>query len=219
MYSIREIICFLDDHSGSLTVLITAVYVIATILICWANIKSANAAKTQLAEMKRQYDEENRPYITIEVIYEKRCFYGLRFTNHGKRIANHVRIDLGKDFLDSLTDKSMKELLEAEVGKECIIGVGQHYDLFFGTREYWRSPHKASINGSVSYMDGIKPYEDAIDINLIDYATFFSTNSEAEDFLKKVDTLNQELKEIKRAIECFSFQNSVTCNDPDSDPE
>lgn len=44
-----------------LMVAITAVYVVATIFICWANLKSAKASKEQLEEMRRQYSEENIP--------------------------------------------------------------------------------------------------------------------------------------------------------------
>ncbi len=54
-----------------LMVALTAVYVVATILICYFNYRSANASREQAAEMRRQYDAENRPYITTELIYEK----------------------------------------------------------------------------------------------------------------------------------------------------
>ncbi len=79
-------------------VLITAVYVLATILICWANIKSAKAVREQLAEARRQYEEDNCPRITYEMIYENRTFYGIRFSNHGRRVANHVQIKFSQDF-------------------------------------------------------------------------------------------------------------------------
>lgn len=53
-----------------LMVAITAVYVIATILICRANIKSANATREQVAESKRQFEETRRleimPYLQFE---------------------------------------------------------------------------------------------------------------------------------------------------------
>lgn len=39
-------------------VIITGVYVIATIFICWANIKAANASKEQLREMQKQFAEQ-----------------------------------------------------------------------------------------------------------------------------------------------------------------
>ena len=46
-------------------VIITGVYVIATIFICWANIKAANASKEQLREMQKQFAETNRPIIDV----------------------------------------------------------------------------------------------------------------------------------------------------------
>ena len=49
---------------------ITAVYVVATIFISCANIKSANATRDQLTESKRQYEDKKRleimPYIQFE---------------------------------------------------------------------------------------------------------------------------------------------------------
>ncbi len=53
-----------------LMVVITAVYVIATILICRANIKSAKATREQVSESKRQFEETRRleimPYLQFE---------------------------------------------------------------------------------------------------------------------------------------------------------
>ena len=53
---------------------ITAVYVVATCFICWANIKSAAATKEQVVEMKRQYEEDKQqkymPYLQIKSIHK-----------------------------------------------------------------------------------------------------------------------------------------------------
>lgn len=68
---------FLNENNGALMAIITAVYVIATILIFWANNKSAKATerqleatKNQLEESKRQYEDKKRleimPYIQFE---------------------------------------------------------------------------------------------------------------------------------------------------------
>ena len=59
---------------------ITGIYVIATIVICIYNAKSANAARKQTEEMQRQFTEANRQIIEVELIYERKCFmlYGLR---------------------------------------------------------------------------------------------------------------------------------------------
>ena len=49
---------------------ITTIYVIATIFICRANIKAANASRAQIAESQRQFDENRRldvmPYLQFE---------------------------------------------------------------------------------------------------------------------------------------------------------
>ena len=63
---------------------ITAVYVIATIFISVANIRSAKATREQLAESKRQYDDkrslEVMPYIQVESIDERLFDYRLSLT-------------------------------------------------------------------------------------------------------------------------------------------
>ena len=79
----ENIINFLNVNNGALMVIITAVYVVATIQICRANIKSAKASnaqvaaakeqtdavKAQLDESKREYEETKRlqmmPYFEI----------------------------------------------------------------------------------------------------------------------------------------------------------
>ena len=53
-------------------VIITGAYVIATIFICWANIKAANASKEQVREVKNQFAETNIPMLELECNYSRR---------------------------------------------------------------------------------------------------------------------------------------------------
>lgn len=181
-------------------VTLTAVYVIATIFICYFNYCSTKASREQTAEMKHQYDMENRPYITIELIYERKAFFGLRFSNHGKRIANHVKIQLEQDFLDSIIEPDFRSLLEKEKGRECIIGIGQHYDLYFGTNKFRDNPSKYAVSGSITYTDEKKSYNNDFSIDFEKYAAFFSVNSDFDDFMKEVKTQSKELKQINAAL-------------------
>ena len=64
----QQLISYLNDNSGAMTFLVTAVYVVATIFICWANIQSANASKAQLKEMQRQFYSINRPIVSVEIV-------------------------------------------------------------------------------------------------------------------------------------------------------
>lgn len=176
-------------------VLITSVYVIATIFICYYNSKSAKAAKAQLDEMRKQYDEENRPYITAELIYDKRSFYGVRFSNHGKRIANNVSISIDQSFLDCISETSYRNRLEGEKGKTCVIGINQCYTMYFGSNQYRAQSSKPPLSGSVTYTCGNKTYQEPFCIDVENYATIFSVNSETEDVLK---TMKQQTKALTR---------------------
>ena len=83
------IIDFIDDHNGFFMVLITLVYMIATIAIWKANKQSAKAAekqiqqaKEQLKESERQFEESQRlkwqPFLQMEeisTINDKKSFY------------------------------------------------------------------------------------------------------------------------------------------------
>lgn len=182
-------------------VVLTAIYVLATIFICYFNYGSTKASREQAAEMRRQYEEENRPYITVELIYERKAFYGLRFSNHGKRLADHVRIQLDQAFVDSLNEPSFRATLERTKGKECIIGIGQHYDLYFGTNKFRENTEKSALSGQVTYQDGSRTYTEAFSIDFDSYATFFSVNSAADDFLKEMRAQTKELKGIKEALQ------------------
>ena len=106
-------------------VIITGIYVIATIFLCLANIKAANASKEQLREMQKQFAETNRPVVELEFHYSRRTWYIARFINRGNLTAQHVKINLDQEFVDSIPEESIKRELERIKGKECIIWSGR----------------------------------------------------------------------------------------------
>ena len=184
-------------------VFITLVYVIATFFISWANFKSAKVSNEQLKEMQKQFEENNRPHIEVEFIYVKRSFYGLRFINNGNVLAKNVEIKLSSDFVDTL-EPSMKEILQKQEGKSCIIGAHQSYDLYFGTNEYLKNDCKIAANGEITYCTGGKEYKESFSIDLENYMTLFSVNSEHEDLLNIIKKQNSILTELKNSIDNVS---------------
>ena len=179
-----------------LMVVITAVYVIATIAICWANIKAANATKAQLEEMKRQYAEENRPIIGTEFHYERRNWYIIRF----------VKIELDQEFIESLPEEAYKSILLKEKGKECIIGVGQHYDLYVGSNAMRDNPNMRPVTGNIYYDGYQNSYSDKVFIDLKNYMTFFSSTTDNDDLLKAVKRNAEELKGIRNELQSLRAQ-------------
>lgn len=202
-----DVISWLNKNSGSMTFFITAVYVVATIFICWANIRSANASKAQLNEMRKQYIKENRTNIEVEFLYEKRAFYGLRFVNHGKYTAHNVKILLDSTFIDNLNETDFSDLLKKQSKKSCVIGVGQHYDLFFGTNKYRENPKKLPAKGIILYESNGESYKTDFYIDLENYAVLYSVSTEQEDILKKLNELKKIKQELKKLNHFLSNTN------------
>ena len=181
-------------------VIITAVYVVATIFICCANIKSAKASQAQVTEMQRQFAESNRPEIEVEFHYLRRAWYVIRFVNRGEKTAQHVKINIAQSFIDSLTEEAFKKECIRIKGRECIIGVGQHYDLFIGSNKFRGNPNMEPFTGTVEYESQGKAYQSDLFVDCEHYMTFFSSTTDEEDLLKSMKKMTDELKGIKQAL-------------------
>ena len=188
-----------------LMVIITFVYVVATIFICSANLRSAKATKDQFEEMKKQYEEDNRPYIDVEFVYERRAFYVIRFINRGRFTAYHTKIVLDDDFVNCLQEESFKAMLIKQKGKECIIGAGQHYDLFIGTDALRKNPNILPATGKITYDANGKTYSTDIYIDLANYMTFFTSTSEHEELIKVLKDIKNELNVLERRVSICSI--------------
>lgn len=195
-------------------VIITLVYVIATILICWANFETVKFSKEQLKEMRKQFESNNRPYIQVELVLEKRIFYALRFVNNGNVVANNVNIKLDPDFIASI-EEPMKNLLSKQEGKKCIIGAHQSYSLYLGKCNFLREKGKNPVNGEIIYYANGKEYEESFSIDLESYMTIFSVNSDYEDMIEVLKEQNYVLEELKNSVEKLSV-NIIRNNDNDN---
>ena len=179
-----------------LMIVITAVYVIATIFICRANIKSAEASKEQLEEMRKQYAEDNRPILDVEFLYERKTWYIVRFVNRGKYTAQHTMINLTQEFIDSLPEETFRNQREKLKGKECLIGAGQHYDIFIGSNNLRGNPNMKPVEGTVTYQANGQKYSDDIFVDFENYMTFFSTSTGQDDLLKAIEDNTSEIKNV-----------------------
>lgn len=185
-----------------LMVVITAIYVIATIIICVFNAKSARAASEQTKQMHLQFLQTNRPIVTVEIVYLKRTFWVLRFTNHGVMTAFNTRIELAKSFIDSLPEEYFRQIVEKEVGKIRTIGVNQHHDIFFGGDGFRALSKAEPIVGRVSYRGTTDAlFAEDFRIELSGYATFYSVDSELEDIRNALKEQTKVLAKIKQSLD------------------
>lgn len=142
---------FLNKYSDALMVVITAIYVIATIKICRANVKAANASRDQLEESRRQFQESRRlqmmpviqykmsstsdlnsPHMCLNLapdedvessFSEKNVHFYMK--NIGMGTLREVKYSW-KDSLGTVFDRGIFPIESLYVGEEakCIVGVG-----------------------------------------------------------------------------------------------
>lgn len=154
-------------------VIITALYLSATIVMCVFNGKSAKAAKEQTQELKNQFYAVNRPVLIVDVASPRENLLALRLRNEGSQTAFKAEIKLEESFLNSLPEEQLKEYMIRETEKTRTVGVGQKYDLYFGAGEYIKDQHRAPIIGKIIYqgVNGMA-YEDDFEIDIESYLTF-----------------------------------------------
>lgn len=204
----QEIIKFLVIYSDLFKTFITFVSLVVTIANYVANSHSAKATQGQLDELKRQHEEEHRAFISHEFIYECKGnthWYGLRFTNHGKRVATNVRLQLDKDFIDSLMDLDFKEYLRELDGKEFSLGIKQSYDIYFGRdKKFTDRLNKIPIQGTISYKDRNSLYIDSFYIDFSKYPSIFPVATEGEQIKEEMKKLNKSVSDIKSELKYIS---------------
>ena len=207
-----DFLCWLNANSGILTLLT----VVATFITCWCNFASARATRAQVEEMRRQYNEENRPYIGAELTYVRRTFYGIKFINHGKQPAYHVEIDFDQNFIDSLPEAVHQTLLRKQKGRECIVGINQDYTIFVGTDKMRNHPGLQPASGVVSYSGPVgQNYEDKFQIDIKNYMTIFSVADKEEDLIKRFTEQNAIQKETNQILWQIAQKRSDVPNGTD----
>ena len=92
-----------SNSSNQLMVIITSIYVVATIVICVANLQSAKATRGQVAEQQRQFDETNRPVVDVTIEPRQKSL-DLVFQNTGRKLAKDIRVEMNEEFIKKLKD-------------------------------------------------------------------------------------------------------------------
>lgn len=163
---------YIPEITQCLMVIITALYLSATIIMCVFNGKSAKAAKEQTQELKNQFYAINRPVLTVNTVYIEKGFWIIRIRNEGSQTAMKTRLKINQQFIDDLPEEKYRKALEADKTRERTIGVGQEFDLIFGTQEYTRLKEKADLCGQILYcgINGME-YTDDFEVDLQSYAT------------------------------------------------
>ncbi len=201
MELIKSFVEFLNKNEGALMVIITFVYVFATILICIFNGRSAKASREQVSESQRQFNETNRPYITCEYILINRLLCGIRICNHGNQVARNLTITINDEFLSSLDPNEFKSFKNINESTYTIVGIGQSFEFYFSSVR--KKPTTVPLVALVKYRSTDKEFEDVFEIDLSKQLPIESVDSDFERFMMLVKEQNQILTNLSTHLESW----------------
>lgn len=181
---------------------ITFVYVIATIAICLANIKSAKATREQLAESKRQFEEANRAFVTVSFEIVRGGLAVLHIKNHGKQIANDVQVKVCDAFVENVADKKDKESLKRLCEARFNLGIDQGWYICIGSHLQLKQIGNVTLSINTSYHDNLASYNENTIIDLNQYFWSMIYSSPTEDISEQLKKIEKDLQDISKLMEC-----------------
>ena len=155
-------------------VVLTAVYVIATIFICLANRRAATAANLQTEEMRKQFAESSRARVIVR--FDKmtpvdRCIV---IKNIGRLDAVDVMVSVNDDFLSDLNRVCPENRLSVIAKSKIHIASQQEFWVFIGFSTAINRLRSQIANITVSYLDVNQSYAESTVIDFSQYE-FMST--------------------------------------------
>lgn len=179
-----------------LMVIITAIYVVATIIICVFNGKSARAAKVQTDEMIRQYNLSNRPNVTIHFDIIRSGLLCFVVQNEGISPAHNVNIKINENFLNGMEEEDKGICLNKLADSELYLASRQKIYILLGGQLQFSKLAQNVAEVDISY-DGYKEHT-TIDLN--QYGKFLVYSSPLEDISQHMKKIEENNKKFERNL-------------------
>ena len=93
---------WLNSNEGFIMTILTFVYVVATIVICFFNGKSTKSINKQLKESREQFKESSRGHVIPKIITIEGSMICLEFQNVGNDVENNIVIKVNEKCLKNL---------------------------------------------------------------------------------------------------------------------
>lgn len=215
------VIEWLNTNDGAVMAILTLVYVIATILICVFNYKSASTARKQTEEAQRQFEESNRAHVIPRFVTLEGQLYCLAFHNIGKTMAEKLNIKLSEEWLCCLkrTQKNsgVADTLSNLADIETFLPAEDKYLYSIcipadGTGDYSLLCEKPLII-DISYQSGNKTYSEKFALPMKGINSIINTSDYVRMEKKKRDSLEaieKQLKNMNKSIANCRDEMTIT---------
>lgn len=178
-----------NQNQGFAMVLLTLAYVLATIAICIFNYRSAKATSEQTKELKRQFDEQNRAFLTVTMQKVKNDLITLCIENHGKKIAKNVSLNINESFLNIVQDDLAKRNLDNLLKSSFTVGIGQKWHTFVGVSCNINAITSEIMELTLLYEDDLNKYKEQTNIDFGQYNWVLLNDTEITDIRNSINKI------------------------------
>ena len=145
-----NIICVLWNGWTAVAAIATGLSAIATAIMVGMTMRSLSQNKAQLAEMKKQFEEENRARLLFEIVSYQNTFL-LKIANIGNTTAYDVNINIKSKLIDEHFSDEIKSYFEQTNKKNHIMAPLWCLDLFISPNHSTLQTH--TIGGKTYSSD------------------------------------------------------------------
>ena len=209
-----KVISWLNENSGVVMAVLTLVYVIATILICIFNAKSAKATKEQTLESIRQYRNANRPNIVPCFTMIEGELFCLTFKNIGNECAKNLKISINQEWISCFNTALKQKQMPGDMVKslENLFFIEPQGEIKFvlmipgdGTTMYEElSKEKIIIQLNYYRNDLSENFTESFEMDLLSMSGLILNKS---DYVSKMKKQEKALKDISKSIRQLKNQN------------
>lgn len=199
----KTVIEWINQNDGFIMGLLTLVYVIATILICFFNYKSAKATKEQIKEAQTQFRAQNRPNVIPCFSMIEGEMFCLTFKNIGNECAKDLKITINDKWLEcfdeALKIKQMPGNIRSSLKNKFFIVPDDSIKFVLmipgdGTNMYNKiSQEKMCIELEYYRNDLSQKFVENFELNLLTMAGLILDKS---DYIRKMEKQEKTLKDI-----------------------
>lgn len=181
-------------------IILTAVYVLATIFIWLSNRSSAIATRDQIKESHAQFVDANRAFVNIDFEIVRDGLYVLRIMNNGNRTAQNVKIEISNEFIDIVPNSACSEHIHSLTSSNFAIGIGQAWYVTIGSIGDFETLALKAIVINYFYSDCFSTYCETKEIDISQYRWSLIYNSPINDIRGYVKSFSESVKKISDKI-------------------
>ncbi|MGN1132663.1 MAG: hypothetical protein ACI4RL_07115 [Ruminococcus sp.] len=186
-----------------LMVIITAIYVVATIFICVFNGKSAKAAneqsdiaRKQMQQMIEQYNSVNRPIVSIRFDIVRSGLLCFIIENEGPLPARNTKIRINSEFIANVENEVDGNRLSELCNASFYLASHQKITVLLGGQRIFNEIAKEKAKIDISY-DG---YDEHTEIDINQYRFLIVYDSSIEDISQHLKKMKQDNEKFHRSI-------------------